>query len=104
MSEKAFNQISPLLKMRCKLSYYWHSLSIDHRDLFSELIKNKDKPEVKKMKNVIVERIRYKMDEYRELLENTDDGTELLENFLDDVEMMIDDWYEENQVSIEENP
>ena len=51
MSEKAFNEISPLLKMRCKLSYYWHSLSIDHRDLFSELIKNKDKLEVKKMKN-----------------------------------------------------
>jgi len=56
------------------------------------------------MKNVIVERIRYKLEEYRELLENTEDGTELLENFLDDVEIMIDDWYEENQVSVEENP
>ena len=96
MNEQAYNEISPLIKDRCALPNYWYALEYKFQELIEAVHSEKRRSKFNNMKEMLGEKIRNKLDEYCEQAETTDAPKELLEDFLDELDTIIDDWYEEN--------
>ena len=95
--EKVYDEISPLIKEHCGLPYYWYELTIDQQNFVITMLETQKKIKVEEMKHLLLERIRYKIEEYRE--EHNDPKTleeakESFDNLLDELETLVDEWFD----------
>ena len=97
IEEKAYNEISQLIKYRCNLPNYWHQLTVDQQDLVVDLFVMQKNIREEEMKHLLLERIRYTIEEYREEREqfaNIEEAQEAFDNLLDELETLVDDWFD----------
>ena len=100
IEEKAYNEISQLIKYRCNLPNYWHQLTIDQQNFVIAMLEAKKETEEKEMKHLLLERIRYTIEEYREEREqfaNIEEAQESFDNLLDELETLVDDWFDNDK-------
>ena len=50
MSERAYNDLNPLVKEHCGLPSYWHGLSVDLQDFLQRFVITKSSKEEKRVK------------------------------------------------------
>ena len=99
IEEKVYDEISQLIKERCGLPYHWYQLNIDQKDFVFALLEAQKNIRVEKMKHLLLERIRYKIEEYREEREhfaNVAAAQESFDNLLDELEILVDEWFEDD--------
>ena len=99
IEEKVYDEISPLIKERCGLPYHWYQLNIDQKDFVFALLEAQKNIRVEKMKHLLLERIRYKIEEYREEREHfasVAEAQESFDNLLDELEILVDEWFEDD--------
>ena len=104
IEEKVYDEISPLIKERCGLPYHWYQLNIDQQDFVIALLETQKNIRVEKMKHLLLERIRYTIEEYREERENfanVEEAQESFDNLLDELETLVDDWFDNENKSRE---
>ena len=100
IEEKAYNEISQLIKDRCDLPYYWYQLTIDQQDFVIAALEAQENIREEKMKHLLLERIRYTIEEYREEREqfaNIEEAQESFDNLLDELETLVDDWFDNDK-------
>ena len=100
IEEKVYNEISPLIKDRCGLPYYWYQLTIDQQDFVIAVLEAQKEVEEEEMKHLLLERIRYTIEEYREEREqfaNIEEAQESFDNLLDELETLVDDWFDNDK-------
>ena len=100
IEEKVYNEILPLIKDRCDLPYYWYQLTIDQQDFVIAVLEVQKEVEEEKMKHLLLERIRYTIEEYREEREqfaNIEEAQEAFDNLLDELETLVDDWFDNDK-------
>jgi len=99
MSESVYNEISPLIKEHCGLPSHWHNLSVDFQCFLRGLTADNKSEGEKKVKNILAERLRYVIDEFKEHLEETEEDKvrEAAEDFADNLEFLLDEWLNDNQ-------
>jgi DNA integrity scanning protein DisA with diadenylate cyclase activity len=100
IEEKAYNEISQLIKYRCNLPNYWHQLTVDQQDLVVDLFVVRKNIREEEMKHLLLERIRYTIEEYREEREqfaNVEEAQESFDNLLDELETLVDDWFDNDK-------
>ena len=99
IEEKVYDEISPLIKERCNLPYHWYELTIDQQDFVIAMLEAQKNLKVETMKDLLLERIRYKIEEYREEREhfaNVAAAQESFDNLLDELEILVDEWFEDD--------
>ena len=97
IEEKVYDEISLLIKQRCGLPYHWYQLNIDQKDFVFALLETQKNLKVETMKDLLLERIRYTIEEYREEREhfaNVQEAQEAFDNLLDELETLVDDWFD----------
>jgi len=97
IEEKVYNEVSQLVKERCGMPYHWYQLTIDQQDFVIAALEAQENMKVEQMKDLLLERIRYKIEEYREEhveFKNTEQAKETFDNLLDELEILIDIWFE----------
>ena len=97
IEEKVYDEISPLIKERCGLPYHWYELTIDQQDFVIAMLEAQKNLKVETMKDLLLERIRYKIEEYREEhdhFNSVEDAQEAFDNLLDELETLVDDWFD----------
>jgi tryptophanyl-tRNA synthetase len=100
IEEKAYNEISQLIKYRCNLPNYWYQLTIDQQDFVVAMLEAQENIREKKMKHLLLERIRYTIEEYREEREqfaNVEEAQEAFDNLLDELETLVDEWFDNDK-------
>ena len=100
IEEKAYNEVSQLIKYRCNLPNYWHQLTVDQQDFVVAMFVARKETGNKKMKHLLLERIRYTIEEYREEREqfaNVEEAQESFDNLLDELETLVDDWFDNDK-------
>ena len=98
--ETTYNEISQLIKERCGLPYHWYQLNIDQQDFVIALLETQKNIRVENMKHLLLERIRYTIEEYREEREqfaNIEEAQEAFDNLLDELETLVDDWFDNDK-------
>ena len=99
IEEKVYDEISPLIKEHCGLPCYWYELTIDQQDFVIAMLEAQKNLKVETMKDLLLERIRYKIEEYREEREhfaNVAAAQESFDNLLDELEILVDEWFEDD--------
>tara|TARA_B100001123_G_scaffold57787_1_gene62112 strand:- start:127 stop:444 length:318 start_codon:yes stop_codon:yes gene_type:complete len=99
IEEKVYDEISPLIKERCGLPYHWYELTIDQQDFVIAMLEAQKNLKVETMKDLLLERIRYKIEEYREEREhfaNVQEAQESFDSLLDELEILVDEWFEDD--------
>ena len=97
IEEKVYDEISPLIKEHCGLPCYWHQLTIDQQNFVIAMLEAEKETGEKEMKHLLLERIRYTIEEYREEREqfaNIEEAQESFDNLLDELETLVDDWFD----------
>ena len=97
IEEKVYDEVSPLIKEHCGLPHYWYQLTIDQQRFDIAMIEAQEKIKVEQMKHLLLEQIRYKIEEYREEREhfaNVEEAQESIDNLLDELETLVDDWFD----------
>tara|TARA_R110000765_G_scaffold272443_1_gene371162 strand:- start:43 stop:357 length:315 start_codon:yes stop_codon:yes gene_type:complete len=97
IEENTYNEISQLIKERCGLPYHWYQLNIDQQHFVIALLEMQENIREEKMKHLLLERIRYTIEEYREEREqfaNIEEAQESFDNLLDELEILVDDWFD----------
>ena len=97
IEEKAYNEISQLIKYRCSLPNYWYQLTTDQQEFVVALLEAQKNVREEEMKHLLLERIRYTIEEYREEREhfaNVEEAQEAFDNLLDELETLDDDWFD----------
>ncbi len=97
--EKVYDEISPLIKEHCGLPCYWYELTIDQQNFVIAMLETQKNLKVETMKDLLLERIRYKIEEYREEREHfasVAEGQESFDNLLDELEILVDEWFEDD--------
>ena len=100
IEEKAYNEVSQLIKYRCNLPNYWHQLTVDQQDFVVAMFVAQKETGNKKMKHLLLERIRYTIEEYREEREqfaNIEEAQESFDNLLDELVTLVDDWFDNDK-------
>jgi len=100
IEEKAYNEILPLIKEQCDLPYYWYQLTIDQQDFVIALLEVQKNIKVEQMKDLLLERIRYTIEEYREEREHfasVEEAQESFDNLLDELETLVDEWFDNDK-------
>jgi len=100
IEEKVYNEILPLIKDRCSLPYHWYQLTIDQQDFVIAVLEAQKEVEEEEMKHLLLERIRYTIEEYREEREqfaNIEEAQESFDNLLDELETLVDDWFDNDK-------
>jgi len=100
IEEKAYNEISPLIKEQCGLPYYWYQLTVDQQGFVIAMFEARKETGDKEMKHLLLERIRYKIEEYREEHSehsSPEEVSEALENLLDELEILVDTWFDNDK-------
>ena len=100
IEEKAYNEISPLIKEQCGLSHYWYQLTVDQQCFIIAMFEARKETGDKEMKHLLLERIRYTIEEYREEREqfaNIEEAQESFDNLLDELETLVDDWFDNDK-------
>ena len=100
IEEKAYNEVSQLIKYRCNLPNYWYQLTVDQQDLVVDLFVVQKNIREEEMKHLLLERIRYTIEEYREEREhfaNVEEAQEAFDNLLDELETLVDDWFDNDK-------
>ena len=100
IEEKTYNEISQLIKYRCNLPNYWHQLTVDQQDLIVDLFVVQKNIREEEMKHLLLERIRYTIEEYREEREqfaNVEEAQESFDNLLDELETLVDEWFDNDK-------
>ena len=100
IEEKVYNEISQLIKYRCGLPNYWHQLTIDQQDFVTATLAAQKNIREEEMKHLLLERIRYTIEEYREEREqfaNIEEAQESFDNLLDELETLVDDWFDNDK-------
>ena len=95
--EKVYEEISPLIKEHCDLPYHWYELTIDQQDFVIAALEAQENIWEETMKHLLLERIRYTIEEYREEREhfaNIEEAQESFDNLLDELETLVDDWFD----------
>ena len=95
--ETTYNEISQLIKYRCSLPNYWYQLTIDQQEFVIAMLEAQKNVEEKEMKHLLLERIRYTIEEYREergRFTDVDEAQEAFDNLLDELETLVDDWFD----------
>ena len=98
IEEKVYDEISPLIKEHCGLPYHWYELTIDQQNFVIAMLEAQKNLKVETMKDLLLERIRYKIEEYREEREHfasVAEAQESFDNLLDELEILVDEWFEE---------
>ena len=99
IEEKVYDEISPLIKERCGLPYHWYELTIDQQDFVIAMLEAQKNLKVEMMKDLLLERIRYTIEEYREEREHfasVVEAQESFDNLLDELEILVDEWFEDD--------
>ena len=96
MSERAYNDLNPLVKEHCRLPSYWHGLSVDLQDFLQRFVITKSSKEEKRVKDVFAEKLQYMIEEFQDQLEETEEEKvrEVAEDFADNLEILLDEWTE----------
>ena len=98
IEEKAYDEVSQLVKERCGLPYHWYQLTVDQQHFVVALLEAQKNIKVKQMKDLLFERIRYKIEEYKEehdRFTTVDEAQVAFDNLLDELGIIIDEWFEE---------
>jgi len=96
--EKAYDEVSQLVKEHCGLPYHWYQLTVDQQHFVVALLEAQKNIKVEQMKDLLLERIRYKIEEYREehdRFATVEEAQEAFDNLLDELGIIIDEWFEE---------
>ena len=99
IEEKVYDEISPLIKEHCGLPCYWYELTIDQQNFVIAMLEAQKNLKVETMKDLLLERIRYKIEEYREEREHfasIAEAQESFDNLLDELEILVDEWFEDD--------
>ena len=97
IEEKVYDEISLLIKEHCGLPCYWYELTIDQQNFVIAMLETQKNLKVETMKDLLLERIRYKIEECREEREhfaNVEEAQESFDNLLDELETLVDDWFD----------
>ena len=100
IEEKVYNEISPLIKDRCGLPNYWYQLTIDQQEFVVATLEAQENIREEEMKHLLLERIRYTIEEYREEREqfaSVEEAQESFDNLLDELETLVDDWFDNDK-------
>ena len=100
IGEKVYDEISPLIKEHCGLPQYWYELTIDQQNFVIAMLEMQKNIGVEQMKHLLLERIRYTIEEYREEREqfaNIEEAQESFDNLLDELETLVDDWFDNDK-------
>ena len=98
IEEKAYDEVSQLVKERCGLPYHWYQLTVDQQHFVVALLEAQKNIKVKQMKDLLFERIRYKIEEYKEEYDRfatVEEAQGAFDNLLDELGIIIDEWFEE---------
>ena len=98
IEEEAYDEVSQLVKEHCELPYHWYQLTVDQQRFVVALLGAQKNIEVKQMKDLLFERIRYKIEEYKEehdRFTTVDEAQVAFDNLLDELGIIIDEWFEE---------
>jgi len=96
--EKAYDEVSQLVKEHCGLPYHWYQLTVDQQRFVVALLEAQKNIKVEQMKDLLLERIRYKIEEYREehdRFATVEEAQEAFDSLLDELGIIIDEWFEE---------
>ena len=99
IEEKVYDEISPLIKEHCGLPCYWYELTVDQQNFVIAMLEAQKNLKVEIMKDLLLERIRYKIEEYREEREHfasVEEAQESFDNLLDELEILVDEWFEDD--------
>ena len=100
IEEKAYDEVSQLVKEHCGLPYHWYQLTIDQQDFVIAVLEAQKEVEGEEMKHLLLERIRYTIEEYREERDqfaNIEEAQESFDNLLDELETLVDDWFDNDK-------
>ena len=100
IEEKAYNEILPLIKEQCGLPHYWYQLTVDQQRFIIAMLEAQKEVEEEEMKHLLLERIRYTIEEYREEREqfaSVEEAQESFDNLLDELETLVDDWFDNDK-------
>ena len=100
IEEKVYDEISPLIKEYCGMPNYWYELNIDQQNFVIAMLETQKNIRAEEMKHLLLERIRYTIEEYREEREqfaNIEEAQESFDNLLDELETLVDDWFDNDK-------